>query len=300
MAVQSGRFGQRENPHFSLAHLTVLGCPPPEAVRIAARAGYDFVSLRTIQMGLPNEPRYALPQNAELLRETKSALADTGIQVLDIELAQIDKGLDVKAYLPAMETAAELGARNVISSIWTSDRIFAIDSLTELCDLAAGVGMTINMEFVTWASIATLQDAIAVVRAVNRANCGLLVDTLHFHRSRVRPDELDVVPLEWFHMAHLCDAPAEIPNRKEELIFTGREARLDPGQGGIDIAEIVNRMPQVPYSLEIPNLERVRAIGYAEHARLCLSHAREYLARHPRELGSAGGRQPIAAGFTKA
>ncbi|MED3904758.1 sugar phosphate isomerase/epimerase, partial [Geobacillus thermodenitrificans] len=29
---------------FSLAHLTVLGCPPPEMAPIAARAGYDYVS----------------------------------------------------------------------------------------------------------------------------------------------------------------------------------------------------------------------------------------------------------------
>ena len=37
---------------YSLVHLTNISCPPPEMIRVAARAGYDAVSLRTIPMGL--------------------------------------------------------------------------------------------------------------------------------------------------------------------------------------------------------------------------------------------------------
>ncbi|GAA3319417.1 hypothetical protein GCM10020331_026230 [Ectobacillus funiculus] len=57
---------------FSLAHLTVLGCTPPEMAYLAARAGYDFISLRPIYMGLPGEPNYALAENKQMMRETKS------------------------------------------------------------------------------------------------------------------------------------------------------------------------------------------------------------------------------------
>jgi len=269
-------------PQFSLAHLTVLGCPPAEATRIAARAGYDFVSLRIIFMGLANEPNYDLAHNPAMLRETRAALSSTGLQLHDIELARIADGVDVKTYLPALETSASLGARRVIASIWTPRRDFARYSLTELCDLAAKVGISVSLEFVTWANLTTLQEALALRRAVGRDNLGLLVDILHFNRSRVRFEELDSVPREWFHFAHLCDAPKEIPSTVEGLIHTGREARLYTGEGGIDIAAILNRMPVVPYSLEIPNLERVRELGYAEHARRCLVSAKRYLAAHPR------------------
>jgi sugar phosphate isomerase/epimerase len=259
-----------------------MGCPPPELTRVAAAAGYDYVSFRTIFLGLPNEPNYSLAHNPRMLRETRAALAETGLKPFDIELARIADGVDVKSYRPALENAAELGIRNVISSIWTTNREFALDSLAELCDLAARAGLTVNLEFVTWASVKNLRDTVAAIRAVGRPNCGLMVDTLHFNRSRVELEELDQVPREWFHMVHLCDAPAEIPNTTADLIFTGREARLDPGCGGIDLAAIINRIPQVPYSLEIPNLERVKAVGYAEHARLCCANARAYLAAHPR------------------
>ena len=121
---------------FSLAHLTTLGCAPPEMTYIAARAGYDFVSLRPIYMGLPGEPNYDLANNKEMLRQTKRALASTGLKLHDIELARIYDGLDPKKYLPALEVAAELGGRSVLSSIWTPDRNFAVECYAELCQLA--------------------------------------------------------------------------------------------------------------------------------------------------------------------
>lgn len=265
---------------YSLAHLTVLGCAPPEMTYIAARAGYDFVSFRPIFFGLPGEPNYALGENKELLRQTKTALADTGMKLLDIELARIYDGVDPKSYLPALEVAAELGGRHVLSSIWTEDRSFAIERFAELCELARSFGLTVDLEFVTWASVSTLKGALDILRNVNCDNCGVLVDTLHFHRSQVGLEELAAVPREWFHFAHLCDAPAEIPATKEALIHTGRDARLYAGEGGIDIAAILQRLPAIPYSIELPHLARVKEFGYAEHAWRCLQTAKSYLDIH--------------------
>jgi sugar phosphate isomerase/epimerase len=281
----AARLGQsfedsRSGLRFSLAHLTVLGCTPPEMTRIAAGAGYDFVSYRLIHMGLANEPDYSLARNRPLFRETESALSTTGLKLHDVELARIVDGVDVARYLPELEAAARLGARRVISSVWTADRTYAVDSLGRLCELAGKLGLQVSLEFVTWSDAPRLGDVVGFVRAVKQANCGLLIDALHFNRSRIRLEELDEVPRERFHFVHLCDAPREVPTTREELIRTGREARLDPGEGGIDLAAIVNRIPLVPYSLEIPNLDRVKRLGYSAHARLCLEHARGYLLGH--------------------
>jgi sugar phosphate isomerase/epimerase len=272
---------------FSLAHLTVLGCPPPEATYIAAQAGYDFVSLRTIMMGAPNESgNYSLATNSALLRKTKTALRETGIMVHDIELAHIHDGLDAKSYLPELEAGAELGARHVISSIWTQNRKFAIERFAELCDLARPLGLVVDLEFVTFADVANLHDAVDVVRTANRSNSGLLIDTLHFHRSRVRLDELGAVPPEWLHFIHLCDAAKEIPATREGLIHTAREERLYPGEGGIEIAAILNRLPEVTCSIELPHAVRAKELGYAQHALFCLQASRRYLSTHPRERES--------------
>jgi sugar phosphate isomerase/epimerase len=280
---------------FSLAHLTVLGCAPPEMTHIAARAGYDFVSFRILMMNSSNERScdYSLAENKIMLRETRAALAETGLRVHDIELARIFHGVDIKSYLPAFEVAAELGARHVISSVWTPERAFAIEALIELCDLAKPLGLTIDLEFVTWADVSNLQQALDLLHAADCANAGLLIDMLHFSRSRVTLDELDRVPGEWIHFAHLCDAPAEIPATREGLVYAGREERLYVGEGGIDIGAIVARLPEVPYSVEIPHLERVKEMGYEEHARRCLQSAKAFFASRPQYPCGTGSRREV-------
>ena len=102
---------------FSLAYLTVPGTHPADQIEIAARCGYEGVSLRPISMKLPGEPDFRLA-NPVIYQNVKSALNRTGVKLLDIELARVGDGIDVSAYEADFEKAAELGARYVISSVW--------------------------------------------------------------------------------------------------------------------------------------------------------------------------------------
>ena len=267
---------------YSLAHLTVLGCAPPEMTYIAARAGYDFVSIRPIYMGLPGEPNYALAENPQMLKQTKRALADTGVRVHDIELARIHDDMYPTKYLPAMEVAAELGARAVLSSIWTTQREYAIEKFGEVCDLASTFGLTVDLEYVPIAGVNTLAGAVDVLRRVKRDNAGLMIDVHHFHRALDQPEDLDGLPREWFHFAHLCDAQGDIPADRAEMTRILREERLYVGEGGIPVAAILNRLPEMVYSIELPHLARAREFGYAEHAFRCLESAKAYAAANPR------------------
>jgi len=263
---------------FSVAHLTALGCTPPELTYIAATAGYDAVSIRPIYMGLPGEPNYDIAHNRELFEETRTALRDTGLFLNDIELAKIFDGMDVAKYEPAFDASSQLGAKHVLGSVWTDDRSYAADKFGEVCDLAAKYGMDVNLEFVTWAGVTDLAGALDVLRSVDRPNTGVMVDMLHAYRSRVKPEELDEVPKEWFRFAHLCDGPKDIPTDRQELVRVGRDAREYVGCGGIPIADYLRHMPaDLTLSIELPNLENVRRFGSTEHVRRCLASAREYL-----------------------
>jgi sugar phosphate isomerase/epimerase len=272
---------------FSLAHLTVLGCAPPEMTYIAARAGYDYVSIRPIYMGLPGEPDYSLAEKPQMLRQFKRALASTGVRVHDIELARVYEGLHPTKYLPAMEVAAEVGARAVLSSIWGGEREFYVEKFGEICDLARPFGLTVDLEYVPIATVNNLAMAVDVLRAVDRPNAGLMIDTHHFHRARDNPADLDGLPREWFHFAQLCDATAEIPTERAEMIRIMREGRLYVGEGGIDVAGILAHIPPCPYSIELPNKELHEELGYAEHATRCLETLKAYLAEHA--VGKVGG-----------
>ncbi len=262
---------------YSLAHLTVLGCPPHEMVYVAARAGYSFVSIRPIHMGLQGEPNYALADNPQMMRATKRALESTGMKVHDIELARVYDDMHASRYLPAMEVAAELGARAVLSSIWTSQMDYAIDKFGELCDYAKPFGLTVDLECVPIAGVRTLSQAVNVLRKAKRSNAGLMIDTHHFHRAKDNPGELAKLPREWFHFAQICDAIGEIPTDLAEMTRIMREERLYLGEGGIDVAAILRELPSIVYSIEIPHAARARELGYAEHAFRCLESAKAYL-----------------------
>lgn len=263
---------------FSLAHLTALALSPPELTEVAARAGYDFVSLRPIAVGAPGEPRHPLATDASLRSRTRAALAATGLKVLDIELARIHSDVDVRDYLPAMECGAELGARHLLCSAWCDDRVFVQQQFAELCELARPLGLTVDFEIVTFTPYRTLDDAVTLLRAVNCPNAGLCIDTLHFDRSGSTAAELGLLPREWFHYAQICDGPAVYGRSEAELKRVAREERLYLGEGGIDIQAILSHLPRIPYSIELPNARRLAELGAEEFARRCLLSARQQLA----------------------
>jgi len=262
---------------YSLAHLTALSLSPPELVDAAAAAGYRYVGLRMTKVTM-EEPHYPLTYDPALMRATKTHLAATGIEVLDIELARITSGDNPRDYLRFLEAGAELGARHVITQLPDADFSRKTDRFAELCELARPLGLTLDLEFPSWTETPNLAEATRVLRAADQPNAGMLIDLLHFARSDSSLTELRELPPEWFHFAHVCDAPAEIPATTEGLIHTARFERLFPGEGGIDMFGILSALPTgIPYALEIPRATLVAQVGAKEHARLAITAARRHL-----------------------
>ncbi|MFI5933754.1 TIM barrel protein [Actinoplanes sp. NPDC051494] len=271
----------RETPatrhDFSLAHLTALSLSPPELVDAAAEAGYRYVGLRLTRV-TPQEPHYPLATDPALLRATKVHLAATGVEVLDIELARISPTENPDDFQRFLETGAELGARHVITQLPDPDHHRRTDRFARLCELARPLGLTVDLEFPSWTETPDLHTAVRVLRGADQPNAGILVDLLHFARSGSSIAELRQLPREWFHFAHVCDAPPGVPATNEELIHTARFERLFPGEGGIDIHGILDALPAgIPYALEIPRATLVAQVGGKEHARLAIAAARAAL-----------------------
>jgi sugar phosphate isomerase/epimerase len=248
--------------------------------------GYDAVGIRPISMGVRGEHDFDLAKNKELFNLTAQALKDTGLSINDVELAKIGDGIDVGRYESAFEAAAKLGVKDVISSIWSDDKDFYLEQFAKLCDLAGQYGLFVNLEFVTWAGVKNLKGIREVLDAVKKPNAAIFVDTLHFYRSRVTLDELDSCPKDLFRFMHICDGPKEIPDEsspsyREDLIYVGRDAREYVGEGAIDIAGIIKKLPDnVLFSIELPHLEKAAKWGSLEHARRCLVTAKEYMKKH--------------------
>jgi sugar phosphate isomerase/epimerase len=273
---------------FSLAHLTLLSQPPPELIEIAADAGYDFVGLRLIPFGLADEPVYAVHSDPGLLQRTRRALRDTGVRVLDMELARIYDGVDVKRYLAALTAGAELGVHHVLTSVWGGEATFVRDQFALLCEMAKPLGLTVDLEYVPYAQVRNLGEAAKLLSSVPRSNAGLCIDTLHFSRANDQVRQLAKLPREWFHYAQICDALARWPGDEAELRQTARAGRLFLGEGGIDVRAILAAMPEIPYSIELPNTRLLAELGPRLFARRCLETARRYLQVPEHRVAAAG------------
>lgn len=273
------------DPEFSLAHLMLLEHSPLEIIKIASRTGYQFVSLRLTPVA-QGEAVFPLTGNREMLNAVKTCLRDHDIRVLDIELARLGPNEKPEDYIRILETGAELGARHVICQLPDADKFRAAGKFARLCELAKPHGLTIDLEFPSWTETSRLSDAVYYLSQADKPNAGILVDILHFARSTSTIRELKAIPKEWIHFVHLCDASREIPTSLDELIFTARNNRQFPGKGGINVLEIVEAMPRVPYSLEIPNEMLRKELGSEEYARQAIMTAREYLTA-PYLMGAA-------------
>ena len=264
---------------FSLAYLTIPGTSPVEQIRIAAEAGYDSVSLRPIPMFLPNEPLFQFDKDPTLFNAIKRALSEHNMKLMDIELARVREDLKVEDYESAFAAAAELGATDVLSSVWTDNKAFTLENFGNICDLAAKYGLRVNLEFVTFSSTPGLEGALEILNTVNRPNAYLAVDTLHAHRSGVTAAAMAKVDPSLFGFIHVCDAPKAIPSLDDpEMIGVAREGRLYPGEGGIDLKGMLLAMPENDISIELPNAKEMNERGALGHAIQCLVKTKLFMA----------------------
>ncbi|MBI3144496.1 MAG: sugar phosphate isomerase/epimerase [Pseudogulbenkiania sp.] len=255
------------NRPFALAALTVLELTPPEMVSCAAEAGYSHVGLRLIP-ATPNEPQHDMVGDTPLVRETLRRLADTGMQVWDIEILRLKPETRIADFLAVLETGACLGASNVLVAGNDPEAARLADNFGRLCDLAAPLGLAINIEPMPWTDVRNLQDAAALLAAAKRDNAGVLIDAIHFDRGHCRLDDIATLPPGSLRYAQLCDAPAAQPRDLDELLRQARTERLPPGEGGLKLVELLRALPpNLPLSIEVPQEVLARSVGAVERAR---------------------------------
>ena len=266
---------------YSLAHLTAMALPPVDLIEVAARTGYDYVGLRLSRV-TPQEPLYPLITSSTAMKATQDKLAATGIKVWDIELARMDPSLDAQHFFPMLDATAELGAHHVICQLPDPDRERAHERFATLCDYAKKLDITVNLEFPWWTETGNLETATTVLNTVKRSNAGMLIDMLHFFRSKSSHAALKKLPREWFHFAHVCDGPAAHPASMDETLHEARSYRMFPGDGDFGVQEILACLPQdITYALEIPGDDLTAEIGFEEYARRALQTARRKLDNVP-------------------
>ena len=227
-----------------------------------------------------------------MLRQTKAALAETGLKMLDLELARILPGLGPEE-LPAGDgsrrrTGCPSRHFQRLEHGAHAERSFVVDGFGALCDLAKPLGLTVDLEFPIISRLTNLAEAADVVRAADRRNGGIMVDMLYMYFPQ-HPARTSWMPCRASGSTWRTFATRRRRYRRRARAWSISCATRGStsGEGAIDIAAILERMPQVPYSIELPNDARVAEVGYEEHARRCLQAAKRYLEDHQPQVVAA-------------
>ena len=157
---------------------------PVETIRAAHAGGFDMTGL-WVEPGEWTDTK---------TREARTALADTGLPLLDVEVIWIQPGSDMALHRKVIDVGAELGARNVLCVSSDPDMGQTAARLHELCVHAEGSGMRVALEFGIFTEVKTLAMALSVVEQVGHPLRALLIDPIHVDRSLSPVGDLAKVP----------------------------------------------------------------------------------------------------------
>ncbi|MFV0575061.1 MAG: sugar phosphate isomerase/epimerase family protein [Vibrio sp.] len=235
---------------ISLAHLTAVDLTPPELIHAAAKAGYDSVGVRLVQV-TDTSPGYPLPQGSLELKQTLQAMKDTGVTVNDIEFFKITPDFNVNDIKPYLEMGQLLGAKQLITAPYDDNLARLKTNLAAIAEVAQQYQLETLIEFFPWTCLPDLPSSLDLIKGTQAK---ILLDVLHFDRSNSSLKDIENAPKDAIGMIHLCDANVLASYTTEQLLHTAREDRCIPGKGEIDLLNILNRIdPAVGIGIEVPS-----------------------------------------------
>ena len=149
--------------------------------------------------------------------------------------------------------------------------------LNELADIAAAYNVSLAFEFLGQkdCSVQTLAQANEIVKAVDRQNVGLIIDSFHFYAGGSSIDMIESVAPDSIYVFHLNDSE---DRPREEL---EDRHRLYPGSGILPLHEMFRAFRRIGYdrvaSIEIfrPEYWEMDPIRVARAARLAATGVME-------------------------
>jgi sugar phosphate isomerase/epimerase len=262
-----------------LAPTTIPQAGPLDYIEAAAAAGYRHIGLRLNPS--PGLPFYPVVGNGALIGEMKARLAGAGLRVLDVYSFYLQGDTDVTAFKPAIELAAEFGAKYLVTMGADADWSRQRDNFIRICEIAAGCDLTCIVEPAVIRPLANVAQTQRLIRESGCANVAICVDPLNFSRAGDRAADLKGIDRKLLPYAQICDGLIGPDEPNPALL-----GRMSPnqrtllGQGNVPLADILDALPPaLPLSIELPPPSG-REVGAAEWAKIVLEDAQSYLARY--------------------
>jgi len=239
---------------LGIERLSVFGMPPVDFIKLAAELGCGWVGIGLSPSGSFNPHGYrdwSLRDDAGLRRQTRQALADTGVRIGILEGFAVAPGQDPLIFERDLDLLLELGGNRINVVSLDKDLQRTIEGFAIFAAMAAQRGVQVSAEMGSLGPIGQVEAALAAVRGVGMDNFNLLIDAMHWFRLGNTLEQLASLPDGVIGYAQLCDAPRA--PRFATYIEEAMYERMAPGDGELPLGEFVQRLPaDLVVSLEIP------------------------------------------------
>jgi len=263
---------------LALDHITAIDTTPAQLAQVARSVGCDGICLFMEPMDvLPLMPPFDIYGDRAARAATRTVMNDLGV-ALDLAYPFTLAGrTEIAGFATAMECAADLGAGLINALLYDRDPARRLDRFGAFCDMAAGFGLNVGVEFYPPSQVPSLACALELVGEIGRPGAvGVNVDLLHLMRSGGTIVELAAAPADYILYGQIADGPAQAP---DDIELEASSERALCGEGVFDVAGFARALPaRCPISIEIP---RNHAVGYeptVERARRAVASVRAALA----------------------
>ena len=236
---------------LSLNGATTMKADLTTDFQVARAAGFDYVEIWAAKL------RAFL--HHQTTTELKDLIAKTGVPPLSINSIEHVTFREPLAYDSIKAECAELSriAANIncpfivvvpgkLPNPAVSRAEVVAESirvLAKLCDIAARHDVSLAFEFLgqTDCSVQTLDLAHEIVRATDRKNLGLVIDSFHFYAGGSTIEMIEAVDPRLIYVFHINDAE----NLPREELFD--KHRLLPGLGILPLHEMIAAFRKIGY-----------------------------------------------------
>lgn len=229
---------------------TTINATLPEDIAAASAAGFQALEIWATKMDACLE--------ANSVEELKALLNSAGVQPASINSIEFitfrpaDEYREIKRRCQELcERAQALGCDKIVvvpsptpEGVGRKEIVQeSVRVLRELSEIAAPYGVQLAFEFLGfgWCSVRTLSQCWKIVRATNRANVGLVIDTCHFYAGGSELSAIRQVDPSKVLIFHINDV-------EERPLDTIEDAhRLLPGEGVIPLDDILDALKQTGF-----------------------------------------------------
>ncbi|MFC9910206.1 bifunctional sugar phosphate isomerase/epimerase/4-hydroxyphenylpyruvate dioxygenase family protein [Streptomyces sp. NPDC127197] len=227
-----------------------------EKLTAASRAGFDGVEIfENDLLASPLTPEEIRARCADL-----DLTIDLYQPMRDIEAVPADEfARNLRRARHKFELMHRLGADTVlvcssVSPLAVDDDPLAAEQLHQLADLAQDFGIRVAYEALAWGRhVNTYDHAWRIVDAAGHPALGTCLDSFHILSRGSDPKGIADIPGEKIFFLQLADAPL----LAMDVLQWSRHYRCFPGQGGFDVAGLVQHVLRTgyagPLSLEVFN-----------------------------------------------